>query len=132
MQVTALTPQVRDKNRVNVFVDGVYTLSLELSQVVDLGVKVGRSYTEDELAALRTESQFGKTYAQALNYVLMRPHSAHEITQYLRRKTRDTRRPDGSVRAGISPETVARVLERLGEQAFSSKYVSGVASQEGE
>lgn len=50
--------------------------SLDVFQVADLGIRVGKEYTDSELTALETESQFGKLYARALEYCLMRPHFA--------------------------------------------------------
>ena len=79
MKITNLTAQQRDPNRVNVSVEGKYRFSLDIAQIVSLGVKVGREYTEQELAELEQESQFGKLYARALEYFLMRPHSAREV-----------------------------------------------------
>ena len=43
--ITALTAQVRNADRVNVFIDGTYDFSLDVAQVVDCGVKVGRMLT---------------------------------------------------------------------------------------
>ncbi len=88
MKITAISAQARNPDRVNVSVDGKYRFSLDIAQVVELGVKVGREYSEEELAELETESQFGKLYARALEYCLMRPHSAREVRDYLQRKTR--------------------------------------------
>ena len=90
MKVTALTAQQKDPNRINVMVDSKYRFSLDISQVVSLGVKVGREYSDAELAEIEGESQFGKLYARALEYCLMRPHSAREVRDYLWRKTRET------------------------------------------
>lgn len=118
MQITAITQQARDKQRVNVSVDGTYSFSLDIAQVIDLGVKVGRDYSQHELDALIVESAFGKLYARALEYVLMRPHSAHEVRQYLWRKTRDTRLPNGGIRKGVPLETTERVFNRLTEKGY--------------
>ncbi|HEU4830551.1 MAG TPA: hypothetical protein VFS65_00050, partial [Candidatus Saccharimonadales bacterium] len=74
MKITSLSLQARDKNRVNVSVDGVYRFSLDVFQVGELGLKIGKEYEESELLALESESQFGKLYARALEYCLMRPH----------------------------------------------------------
>lgn len=60
-------------------VDGVFRFSLDIFQVSDIGIKVGKEYTDDELAKLESESQFGKLYARTLEYCLMRPHSAREV-----------------------------------------------------
>ena len=118
MKITAITAQVKDKNRVNIMVDGVYRFSLDIFQYADLGIKVGREYTDEELTALETESLFGKLYARALEYCLMRPHSAKEVKDYLYRKTRDTRTKTGEIKKGASPELTVRVFERLVEKGY--------------
>lgn len=118
LKITAITTQVKNKTRVNVMVDGRYRLSLDVAQYADLGVRVGKEYTEEELVALETESQFGKVYARALEYCLMRPHSAKEVRDYLYRKTRDTRTKTGGIKPGVSPEITYRVFDRLAEKGY--------------
>lgn len=118
MQITAITAQQKDKNRVNVMVDGKYRFSLDIFQYADLGIKVGQEYSDDELTALEQESTFGKVYARSLEYCLMRPHSAREVRDYLYRKTRDTRTKTGEIKKGISPEITTRVFDRLAEKGY--------------
>jgi regulatory protein len=118
MKITAVTPQQKDKNRVNVMVDGKYRFSLDIFQYADLGLRVGRDYTDEELVAFETESQFGKVYARALEYCLMRPHSAKEVRDYLYRKTRDSRTKTGEVKKGVAPEITQRVFDRLVEKGY--------------
>ena len=118
MKITAITAQQKDKNRVNVMVDGIYRFSLDIFQYADLGIRVGKEYTEQELVELESESQFGKLYARALEYCLMRPHSAKEVRDYLYRKTRDQKvkdRRSGEMRVkpGVSEALTVRVFERL-------------------
>lgn len=118
MQITAITAQQKDKNRVNVMVDGKYRFSLDVFQYADLGLKVGQEYSDEELTTLEQESTFGKVYVRALEYCLMRPHSAREVRDYLYRKTRDTRTKTGDIKKGISPEVTMRVFERLTEKGY--------------
>ena len=118
MIVTAITAQQKNKNRVNVMVEGRYRFSLDIFQVSELGIRVGKDYTDTELIALETESQFGKVYARALEYCLMRPHSAQEVRDYLYRKTRDSRQKDGGLKKGVSPEITVRVFDRLDEKGY--------------
>lgn len=99
-------------------VDTVYRFSLDIFQVSELGIRVGKEYTEQELVELETESQFGKLYGRALEYCMMRPHSAKEVRDYLYRKTRDSRTKTGEVKKGISPEVTARVFDRLEEKGY--------------
>lgn len=118
MKITGISGQTKNNNRVNIMVDGVYRFSLDIFQVGDLGIKVGKEYTEKELVELETESQFGKLYARTLEYCLMRPHSAKEVRDYLYKKTRDTRTKDGSIKKGVAPELTQRVMERLTQKGY--------------
>jgi len=118
MKITTVSPKVNDKNRVNVSVDGKYRFSLSVYQLVDLGVKIGREYEEAEIVALEQESQFGKVYARALEYCLMRPHSAREVRDYLYRKTMPARDKAGKLRPGVTPEITSRVFERLIDKGY--------------
>lgn len=124
MKITSISSQVKNPDRVSISVDGKYRFSLTLSQVVDLGVKVGNEYSEVELAELEGESQFGKLYARALEYSLMRPRSEREVRDYLYRKTRDTKYKSRSgeikERAGVSEEITERIFNRLVERGYVS------------
>jgi regulatory protein len=118
VKITGITSQTKNNNRVNVMVDGVFRFSLDIFQVSDLGIRVGKDYTEDELLELESESQFGKLYGRALEYCLMRPHSAKEIRDYLYRKTRDTRTKTGGIKKGVPVEVTYRVFDRLAEKGY--------------
>lgn len=118
MKITAITVQAKNKNRVNVMVDGKYRFSLDIAQYADLGVRIGKDYTEEELVSLETESNYGKVYARALEYCLMRPHSAKEVRDYLYRKTRDTRTKTGDMKPGVSADITGRVFDRLVEKKY--------------
>jgi regulatory protein len=118
MNITSISVQVRNKNRVNVSVDGTYRFSLDLFQLSELGIRVGNNYSDDELLSLEYESQFGKVYARALEYCLMRPHSTKEVRDYLYRKTRDTLTKTGDIKKGASLEITKRVFDRLVEKKY--------------
>lgn len=118
MKITGITAQVKNPNRVNINVDGKYRFSLDIFQVGDLGLKVGKEYSEQQLDELETESKFGKLYSRALDYVMMRPHSGREVRDYLYRKTLSTRDKKGERREGYSPALTERVFERLVEKGY--------------
>ena len=117
-KITALKVQVRDKSRVNVFVDGKYLFSLDINQVAELGIKTGNQYSPEELADLENESQYGKLYTRSLEYAFTRPRSQREMRDYLYRKTRDTRTKEGYVKKGVSAELTVRVFDRLSEKGY--------------
>lgn len=121
-RVTDIKEAVRDQNRVNIYIDDKFFCSLDISQVVDFGIKIGRELSDEELIELKRASDFGKFYARALEYVLMRPHSIKEIRDYLKRKTlskkvrvknRKTGEYQTKVREGYDASLIPLVLERL-------------------
>lgn len=122
MKITDISSQIKNADRVNISVDGKYKFSLDIYQIGELGIKVGKEYTEQELADIENESQFGKLYARALEYSLMRPHSAREVKDYLWRKTRSTKYKsrDGQIkdRVGASQANADRVYIRLLERGY--------------
>lgn len=108
-QITDLKSGVRDQNRVNVFIDGEFSFSLDLAQVVDYHLKIGKVLTPTEIDDLRHASTFGKLYAQTLEWALARPRSIREthdhLTQRLAKLEIDNRRrAENRERAESDPE----------------------------
>ena len=123
MKITAISAQVRNPDRVNVSIDGTYRFSLDIFQLTELGIKVGRELSEAEVAEFEDESSFGKLYARTLEYTMLRPHSAREIKDYLWRKTRATKyksRKTGEIkeRDGVSQSIADRVFDRLSDKGY--------------
>ena len=118
MIITDISIQARNPNRANVSIDDKYRFSLDLSQVIDFGIKKGKEFDEEKLQELESESEFGKLYMRALEYSLMRPHSAREVRDYLYKKTRASKyktRKTGEIkeREGVPVALTDRVFERL-------------------
>lgn len=121
MIITDIKQGVKNPNRVNVYVNGKFALSLDVAQVVDLGVKVGKVLTESELEELRKASEFGKMYQRTLEWVLMRPRSVRETKDYLDRKLR-MYLDDISE---LSQDIIARLISRdyLNDKRFAEFWV---------
>ncbi len=122
LKITDLRQGGKNPNRVNVFVNGRYSFSLDISQVVELGVKVGREVSASELVDYKKASEYGKLYQRTLEWVLMRPRSVRETRDYLNKKLRNVLRgplrDDGSERSEVSPTTTGgyeRVREEYSE-----------------
>lgn len=145
-RVTDIREAVKDKNRVNVYIDDKFFCSLDISQVVDLKVKVGREFSEEELTELKKASDFGKFYGRALAFVLMRPHSSREIQDYLNRKTIDrkvrvknpkTGEYSTKLREGYDKSLVPLVYKRLeahgyiNDEAFARNWVENRNTSKG-
>lgn len=122
MKITAISAQARNPDRVNISVDGKFRFSLDVFQLTDLGVKLGKECTEEELAALENESSYGKLYTKVLEYSMLRPHSSREMRDYLWRKTRETkykaRTGEIKSRAGVAQAVADRVYDRLVEKGY--------------
>lgn len=134
--ITKLTPGVRDQNRVNVFLDGHFAFSLDITQVIDLGVKVGQKVTEPRLKELRKASEFGKLYQRSLEWALTRPHSVRETRDYLRRRqikrrqlnrqrARDEKKPLPEFDDELLVAVLARLIEKkyVDDRKFAEFYV---------
>lgn len=122
MKITDISIQAKNADRVNICIDGKFRFSLDIFQVGQLGIKVGKEYDESEIAEIENESAFGKLYSRALEYCLMRPHSAREVKDYLWRKTRATKYKtrDGQIkeREGATEPNASRTFERLVERGY--------------
>lgn len=122
MKITNLTAQINHPERLNLFIDGKFKLSLDITQVVDLGLRVGMEVSAERLAELEQESAFGKLYAQALKYCVIRPRSVRELRDYLWRKTLPTnyktRHGEVKQRPGLTPELTERVLLKLQQKHY--------------
>lgn len=125
--VTDIREAVREQNRVNIYIDNKFYCSLDISQVVDLKIKIGRQLDKEELTKLKRASDFGKLYARTLEYVFLRPHSTQEIRDYLRRKTLDktvrvksrkTGEYQTRIRKGYDASLIPLVISRLEEHGY--------------
>ncbi len=82
-KITAIEPQKRDSNRVNVHLDGEYAFSL--TRIVAAWLKVGQELSEDKVASLQAQDTSERAYQQALIFLSYRSRSESEIRQNLRK-----------------------------------------------
>ena len=86
MKITAIKAQVKNPERVSIYVDEKYALSLNYSQLLDLKLRVGLEVDAQKIDELKKASDFGKAYERALNYAMIRPRSVKELRDYCWRK----------------------------------------------
>lgn len=87
--VTAIKAATKNENRVNIFINEKFDFSLDIAQVIDLKIKVGKSLSASELSKCRKASEFGKLYQHTLEYVLSRPHSIKETRDHLKKRLKN-------------------------------------------
>jgi regulatory protein len=141
MQITAIKAQVKNPDRASIFVDGKYSFSLSLNELVAERLKSRQELSQPELDRLRKLSADGKLKGRALEWVLSRPHSTREFHDYMRRKKADPEQAEGWAqefmeRGYLSDESFAAwridVRRRGGksERAIRSELMSKGVSRE--
>jgi regulatory protein len=116
MRITALQPQTKDPERLNLFVDGQFLMGINALIALQMRLKVGQELTQEQVEQLRQEEALQQAVARALNYLSFRPRSREEVKRYLQRKE-------------TAPELIDRVLERLeqldliNDQAFAEFWI---------
>ncbi|MBQ8992183.1 RecX family transcriptional regulator [Candidatus Saccharibacteria bacterium] len=129
--ISAIKPAVKNENRVNIFIDDEFAFSLDISQVVDFKLKVGKTLDEPEIKKLKKASNFGKLYQRTLEWVLSRPHSVRETRDYLKKKQFNKKD------YGITDEDIDAVLEKLegknylNDQKFAEYYLENRFQKKG-
>lgn len=86
MKITALKQQIKNTERVSVFVDDEYSFSLSLNEIVTHKLKKDTDLSAAELKKFKKISADGKLRARALEWLLIRLHSEREFRDYLYRK----------------------------------------------
>ncbi|MBN1367324.1 MAG: RecX family transcriptional regulator [Dehalococcoidales bacterium] len=102
-KITELKQSKRSKKRVNVYIDGRFSLSLNTEEVLRNKLKVGMELTAEKQAELTGNDIVGKATDIAVRYLGYRPRSESEIrTKLLSR--------------GCSEEITDTVISKLKEQ----------------
>ncbi len=97
--VTRLERQEKQKDRVNIYLDGEFAFGLNELDAVSL--RKGQILTEEEIAQLRDQDAVVRAFDQAVGYLSYRPRSRQEIQQYLKGKK------------NIPPDIQERAITRL-------------------
>ncbi|HET9922037.1 MAG TPA: RecX family transcriptional regulator [Ktedonobacteraceae bacterium] len=116
MKITALEPQVKNPERVNVYGDGKFLLGVSGLIVMQMKLEVGQELSPALLEQLQQEETLQQAVDRAYNYLSYRPRSREEVRRYLRRK---------ETPPGIIDEALARLdhLDLVDDRAFASFWV---------
>lgn len=112
--ITAITEQKRSPDRVNIYLDGEYALSLNIEAAAQL--RVGNLLSEDALNVLSEDDTYRRAREAAVALLSYRPRSVSEVQRNLSQK-------------GYDLETVERVIASLEEaqllddRAFAGYWV---------
>jgi regulatory protein len=113
-RITAIEPQKKDPQRVNVYLDGEFAFGL--TSLVAAWLKVGQELTEEKIASLKGAEAGEVTYQKALHFLSYRPRSMLEVRQNLTKR-------------GIPEELIVETMDRLqraglvDDEAFARAWV---------
>ncbi|MBQ8319271.1 MAG: RecX family transcriptional regulator [Clostridia bacterium] len=123
-EITSITPQVKDKTRCNIFVDGRFCCGMKLEVVVKNRLKVGQTVSAEELSKLQLESEKRVALDKALTHISSSAKTEKQIAEYLAGK-------------GYLPAVVDYVLEKMrgydfvNDAAYAKKYVEEKSKSKG-
>jgi regulatory protein len=106
-KITALKPQKKNQERVNVYLDGEFAFGLPLDAAIAL--RIGQTLSEDDIAALQDRDRFARLRDQAMRYLSYRPRSVAELRRHYLRK-------------GHEEPLIDRVIAYLTERSLLDDY----------
>ncbi len=86
MKITAIKQQVKNSERVSIFVGGKYEFSLSLDELIKYKLKNNDELDKADVKRFKKISADGKLRGRALEWLMNRPHSEREFRDYLYRK----------------------------------------------
>lgn len=85
-EITAITPQVKDKTRCNIYVDGRFCCGLTLEATVKNRLRVGQIITQERLSEIQLESEKNTAFDKALTHLSATRKTEKQIREYLQGK----------------------------------------------
>jgi regulatory protein len=113
--ITALRFQQRNRERVNVYLDGAFAFGLPA--VIAASLHIGQSLDEDEIVSLQGQDAVQRAYERALRFLASRPRSTAEV----RRNLEQQALPGPTADAVIQSLLAAGYLD---DEAFARYWVS--------
>ena len=104
-EITAITPQIKDKRRCNIYLDGRFCCGLTIETVMKNRLKVGVVISSKELSFLQLESEKNTALDKALTHISASQKTEREIRDFLSKK-------------GYLEDTVEFVLEKMRSYGF--------------
>jgi regulatory protein len=97
MKITSIKQQVKNPERLSIFVDGKYEFSLSLDELVKYKLKNNQEFDKGDLKKFKKISEDGKLRMRSLEWLLNRPHSEREFRDYLYRKKAEPEQIDSLI-----------------------------------
>ncbi len=102
-EITALKAQIKNPNRISVYLDGEYAFGL--ARIVAAWLRIGQRLSEEEVNRLKQQDTQEVAYQKALHFLGYRPRSEAEIQRKLSEQ-------------GYDEKVVTGTIQRLKENGF--------------
>lgn len=103
--ITSIEVQKKNKERVNIYVDGDFFIACDMTLVYNKGIEKGKTIDKDLLLEITEEDNYIKAKNKGLNYISRSIKTENEIIKKLSK-------------AGFDEKTINRVLSFLKEYNF--------------
>jgi regulatory protein len=123
MKITNIKPQQKRQNRVNIFVDGVFSIALSSSLVLDYNLFPGKEISQSDLDLLKSAEEEARALEKAYHLLSFRMRSEGEIKKRLS--------------SDFPPQVIEKVLKRLkkykyiNDQDFAQRWTRERQSSRG-
>ena len=123
-EITAITPQIKDKRRCNVYVDGRFCCGLTLEATVKNRLKVGQCISPERLAEIQLESEKNTAFDKALTHISATQKTEKQVRTFLEGK-------------GYLPAVIEYVVEKLrsynflNDGQYAEAYVESLSKRKG-
>lgn len=123
-EITAITPQIKDKRRCNVYVDGRFCCGLTLEATVKNRLKVGQCISPERLAEIQLESEKNTAFDKALTHISATQKTEKQVRTFLEGK-------------GYLPAVIEYAVEKLrsynflNDGQYAEAYVESLSKRKG-
>ncbi len=107
--ITDLKPQVKNKERVSVYLNGSYYCGLDLATTVKYRLKIGQEIEEGKIAEIQASSELQTCFDSALNLITATVKTEKEIVERL-------------IKKGYLPKITLETVEKLKNYGYINDF----------
>ena len=108
-EITSIEPQVKDKARCNIYVDGVFYCGIKLEVAIKYHLKAGMHIEKKQLDEIQLETEKSQALDKAMTHISASMKTRKQIRDFL-------------VKKGYTEAVVNYVIERLEYHSFVDDY----------
>lgn len=118
-EITSIEPQVKDKERCNVYVDGRFYCGIKLEVAIKYHLKAGMRLEKEQLDEIQLETEKSQALDKAFTYLSATMKTRKQMSDYLTKK-------------GYTEAVISYVLERLeyhkliDDEEYCREYIKSV------